>query len=76
MVPDRKGVMGAGSVLECRRNSPKRGKEVWQRAVNKNLPYIAGLGRAAELLTSDNMWRDNADRMERMRSHLMNRLTI
>ena len=52
------------------------GQEGGRSAGTGNVPYIIGLGQAEELLTSDNNRRDNADRMERMRSKLLNRLTI
>ena len=52
------------------------GQEGGRRAGTENVPYIVGLGRAAELLTADDKWRDNAARMERMRSRLLNGLTM
>ena len=53
-----------------------RGQEGGQRAGTKNVPYIVFVGQVAELLTSDEMFRDNADRMKRMRSQILNRLVM
>ena len=51
-------------------------QERGKRAGNKNVPYIVCLVRAAELLTSDDKWSDNAACTDRMRSRLLNRLTM
>ena len=51
------------------------GQEEGRRSGTPNVPHIVGLGRAAELLTADDKWRDNAAHMERMRNRLLIGLT-
>ena len=52
------------------------GQEEGRRSGTPNIPHIVGFGRAAELLTADDKWRDNAAHMERMRSRLLKGLTM